>query len=404
MVQATHCQLLNVLKIAQPRLIEHSGLTPRLIDTIPGEYVMTTCKQPKPSEKLPTVLSNHQGFKPLAHGSSRLKTTELLSHSLLKRTLTMRQRLKSLANEPLDGMTQVGGFSNPPSTPLNKLEGANQTKIDGAENLTPSPDRRGLGRGYLYLLQKSILAKSSGFTIVECLLAIILVGILMTAIAPVVVLSVATRVQARRVEQATMAGRSYIDAVQSGTVKPPGLTVLLNENPSGTYTSDRNNFALSIAAPISTPINCPDDRATNPNSSYPYCAPARPNLYCVDNDGGGCTSGSPRDYIVQPFRSVVTLELDTDGTLKDKGTEGYVLGVRVYRADAFDGTNTLQTTKGNYDNKVATKVATYAGGKGNQFAPLAEFTTEIRPQAGDPGAAMKNLCDRLGGCKNTTTP
>jgi type II secretory pathway pseudopilin PulG len=276
----------------------------------------------------------------------------------------------------------------------------------------PAPTKRGLGKGYLYLLQKSITTKSSGFTIVECLLGIILVGILMTAIAPVVVLSVATRVQARRVEQATMAGRNYIDAVQSGTIKPPTNTVALYEaettTPGATTKkylgSDRPNFAAQAAVPPSTPINCPDDRSANPNSNYPYCSytPFRPNiasLYCVDNDGGGCTSGSSKDYIVQAFRSVQA----TAPNLRDPdddGSGGYVLGVRVYRADAFDGATTLQTTLENNGKKVAT----YAGGKGNQFAPLAEFTTEIRPQAGDPGAAMKNLCDRLGGCKNTTTP
>jgi prepilin-type N-terminal cleavage/methylation domain-containing protein len=67
----------------------------------------------------------------------------------------------------------------------------------------------------------------SGFTIIECLLAIILVSILLTAIAPVIALSVATRVQARRVEQATQAAKSYIDGVRAGKITPPQNIVLV---------------------------------------------------------------------------------------------------------------------------------------------------------------------------------
>ena len=70
------------------------------------------------------------------------------------------------------------------------------------------------------------------------------------------------------------------------------------------------------------------------------------------------------------------------------------MGVRVYRADAFDGAAILQTTNVNNGKKVAT----YAGGKGNQFAPIVEMTTEVRPQTDstNPGDALKNLKERFG--------
>ena len=76
----------------------------------------------------------------------------------------------------------------------------------------------------IYLKKQHLFPSSnSGFTIIESLVAIIVVGILMTAIAPTIVLSVATRVQARRVEVATDAAQSYIDGVRSGTIEPPKL-------------------------------------------------------------------------------------------------------------------------------------------------------------------------------------
>lgn len=355
---------------------------------------MTTCKQPKPSEKLQSTAPVHQGFKPLAHSPSRLKTTELLILSPLQRTLAMRQGFKPLADDGFDGMTQ----------PNLELGAVREAKTDSSKQV-------GLGKGYLYLLQRSMTTKSSGFTIIECLLAIILVGILMTAVAPVMVLSVATRVQARRVEQATMAARSYIDAVQSGTVSMPENTVLMSEvDANNKFTSDRASFA-QVAAPPSTPITCPSDITANP--IYPYCNnDISASLYCVDNDGGGCVNASPRDYIVQAFRSIRVIPSSPGGVVAppDTGTGGYVLGVRVYRADAFDGAATLQTINVNNGKKVAT----YAGGKGNQFAPLVELTTEVRPNIPNStlpvpgvtpsptptaGSAMNSLCERLGGCE-----
>jgi len=336
---------------------------------------MTTCKQPKRQEDL---------------------TPQLLT----KAPASLRE--KGEQDWSLDQRKVI-----PVPSPLRGGLGRGSSSL-----LTPSRARRALGRGYLYLLQKSISAKSSnssGFTIIECLVAIIMVSILMTAVAPVIVLSVATRVQARRVEQATMAGRNYIDAVQSGTISMPQNVVPLYEAEATTVGattkeylgSDRANFA-EVAAPPSTPISCSSDITANPY--YPYCTdndpttsdPNAPSLYCVDNDGGGCTSGSNRDFIVQGFRSVRATAPGVPDP-NDDGSGGYVLGVRVYRADAFDGAATLQTTRLNSGKKVAT----YTGGKGNQFAPLAEFTTEIPSQAeAGSGDAMKNLCDRLGGCTN----
>lgn len=296
-----------------------------------------------------------------------------------------KQRLDRLQSIPPIPLTKGGvNALNPVKTRLN--------------DLTSSPFRGGLGN-YLYLLQKSIPTKSSGFTIVECLLAIILVGILMTAISPVIVLSVATRVQARRVEQATQAARSYIDGVQSGTIPIPNNIVPLTEVTGTKFSSDRDSFATLVGAPIN-PLTCPID----PTAASYYCQnppaiapdPATQSLYCIDLDRKGCESGSSRNFVVQAFRSTNAAVPGVLGAIDD-GSKGYILGVRVYRADAFDGTRTLSTTRVIQDagNK---KVATYAGGKGNQFSPLVEMTTEVGPKrdSGNPGNALKSLKERLG--------
>lgn len=236
--------------------------------------------------------------------------------------------------------------------------------------------------------QPSPPSTQSGFTIIECLLAIIIVSILLAAIAPVIVLSVATRVQARRVEQGAQAARTYIDGVRAGTIEQPNTIVVLKEvTGTGEFNPKRGAFA-GVDPPNSTlPAACSTPKKTDPKNFY--CSlPAKPSatgksLYCIDVDGSGCTG--PRDLVVQSYRSVQDLT--------DDGSKGYLLGVRVYRADAFDGGSALQTTQDYTKAGTPTKVATYAGGKGNQKAPLAEMTTEIRGKKMD----YRSLCDRLPG-------
>jgi prepilin-type N-terminal cleavage/methylation domain-containing protein len=61
--------------------------------------------------------------------------------------------------------------------------------------------------------------RDGGYTIIESLVAMIVVSALMVMIAPVMAFSVATRVQARRTELATQAAKAYIDALRSESIK-----------------------------------------------------------------------------------------------------------------------------------------------------------------------------------------
>ena len=81
-------------------------------------------------------------------------------------------------------------------------------------------------------------SRDGGYTIIESLVAMIVVSVLMIAIAPVMAFSVATRVQARRMELATQAARTYIDALRTGAVRPTGSTPI---SPPGFPTFDTSN-------------------------------------------------------------------------------------------------------------------------------------------------------------------
>jgi len=192
-----------------------------------------------------------------------------------------------------------------------------------------------------------------GYTLMESLVAMIMVASLMVAVAPVIVFSVGTRVQARRVELASQAARSYIDAVRSGELDPPSITGLA---PSDVDTEQR--------APVQNALASCDpavDKDSDPDTpdDLVYCdteivAKASGKFYCVDGDGDGvCTSDSLTDMMV--LGGIVlprgSLSSGQTGYISDMATAnfnddldtikefGYQLLIMVYRAQAFNNTN-----------------------------------------------------------------
>lgn len=209
----------------------------------------------------------------------------------------------------------------------------------------------------------------SGFTIIECLLAIIIVSLLMTAIAPVLAISVATRVQARRVELATAAAKAYIDGVRSGEIQPPPKTI------------SATTILEKVPAPTVGTLTCKDNRA--------YCKPPGDSLYCINFENQGCSNKSLRAMIIQPFAYTSQSSADPK--------KGYQLGIRVYRADAFTSGRTLLAT-GLNKQKVD---RTFTGGTGlkTRQAPLIEMTTEI-VNDGKEATGFADLCKRVYLTKN----
>jgi len=219
-------------------------------------------------------------------------------------------------------------------------------------------------------------SSQSGFTIIESLIAIIVVSILMIGLSPVIVLSVATRVQARRVELATQAARDYVDGVRSGAIDPPEDVINVDQDSLST-----------AAAPGTTLPTC--------GTAGEYCQnDTTASLYCVDQDeSGGCENNSAKDMIVQAFRSVY--EDGNGNVVNNPAGTGYLLGIRVYRADGFQNDGNLETGQ--------TQLASM-GGLGDRKAPLFKLTTEIPPpinhEPDQADSAYQDFCDRLGGCVN----
>ena len=211
--------------------------------------------------------------------------------------------------------------------------------------------------------QHSSQPRDGGYTIIESLVAMIVVSVLMIAIAPVMAFSVATRVQARRTELATQAARTYIDALRTGAIAGP------TPGPVG------QGFPIPV---INQNNNVAD--ATAPTNSS--------KLYPLDMDGGGFSSTSSTDFYVQ---GVWRNRSDPPDPTKT----GYELMVRVYRADSFAPGVTLK------QNPKIEKKQSVVGGLGDKTIPVVEMTTQIPRTTGET-SAYESLCARLegtNGCK-----
>ncbi|NEP30705.1 hormogonium polysaccharide secretion pseudopilin HpsB [Moorena sp. SIO3B2] len=217
-------------------------------------------------------------------------------------------------------------------------------------------------------------SSDAGFTIMESLMAMLIITILMLGISPMIVLGVANRVQSRRVELAVQAARGYIDGVRSGAIDHPEDKVTMTDDDIRTK---RDKFAKTDAPPPTSKLN-----GCNKNS---YCEnDPNTSIYCIDLDEGGCSSDSPRDLIIQAFRSITS-----SGDPSNNIDKSYFLGVRVYRADAFKDKGDLTI------GEKGAKAKARGPGLSDRKAPLVEMTTEIT--TGTPDFSL--FCQRLGGCK-----
>jgi prepilin-type N-terminal cleavage/methylation domain-containing protein len=252
-----------------------------------------------------------------------------------------------------------------------------------------------------------------GFTIIESLLAIIVVGILLVGIAPVIALSVATRVQARRVESATQAARTYIEGTRARSIQAPNARVYLDSSKIAASQSGLVFDGAVTSPPADALGQCATkDDAKNKKecetNNYLNGNPTDGNtssLYCFDVDGdGGCSADSIQDMIIQAFRSTRLDAPTTDkAVIAADASQGYILGVRVYRADAFDGNGELKASNATTN----VRADTFAGGLGDRKAPLIEMTTDITVR-GDITRLFANICTRLNSkgtsCGSSPTP
>lgn len=152
-------------------------------------------------------------------------------------------------------------------------------------------------------MDKEYLSGENGLTLIECLVAIVVIAATIGMIAPITVMAVATRVQNQRAEQAALIAQSELDRIR--------LTV----ERGGNYTLDDVPSTSGAIRDVPAPENV---NAANALTTFDATRPID-----IDNDGDN-------DYAVQTFRTEGDVDASTGQPI------AFELGVRVYRADAVE--------------------------------------------------------------------
>jgi prepilin-type N-terminal cleavage/methylation domain-containing protein len=202
--------------------------------------------------------------------------------------------------------------------------------------------------------------QDQGFTLIESLVAIVVISVLIVGIAPTLALTVASRVQARRVDLATQAARAYIDGVRGAAVPIPQNfvnSVLVSGRPKKLTDSDFPASLMTISYPFST---------------------VDPGIR-VDTNNNGFSVNDPQDLILMPVRNngsngTAPYNTGPDGSTADitrLQKQGFELVVRVYRADAFSGSTP--------PTQVVEAKSIFTSTNGSRNYPLVVMRAEVLP-------------------------
>ncbi|MBW4541497.1 MAG: type II secretion system GspH family protein [Myxacorys chilensis ATA2-1-KO14] len=220
----------------------------------------------------------------------------------------------------------------------------------------------------LQLVQRQAVKRSDqGLTLIEGLVAIIVVTITVVSITPPIFWATGSRVQTRRAEQALQLAQGEIDRVRALVERDKfDLTNLPPD--AGTEEEVRAGIAAPNSAQENKVVTANPSCSSKTNVSIPD---AQNKYIQVDVDldqNGNCDA----DFLVQTFRS---RGLDANGNAIAAGQKpaGFVMGVRVY---SFVARENLNANKGEKE-QVSLKGTT---GLGNQLQrPLAVLYSTIVP-------------------------
>ena len=235
------------------------------------------------------------------------------------------------------------------------------------------------GKPALMLIHRSSIAKRSdqGLTLIEGLIAMVIISLTMVSITPPIFWAVATRVQTQRAEQALKLAQGEVDRTR--TIVERGETAKVLDLPRDVGSL---NVRTGVAAPntagtgVISIRDCGGTAGTLP--------PATIATFARIDTNGDCTP----DYLLQAFRSQ---GLDQNGTPFTGATgqilSGFVISVRVYSALAAPEL---------LANRGSTQPASLKGtnGLGNQLnRPLAVlYSTIVRSNASQNLDLYQKLC------------
>lgn len=219
----------------------------------------------------------------------------------------------------------------------------------------------------LHLVQRrAAKCSDQGLTLIEGLVAIIVVTITVVSITPPIFWATGSRVQTRRAEQALQLAQGEIDRVRALVERDKFDSTDLPPD-AGTEEEVRAGIAAPNSAQENKVVSAnPTCTSTPKSKSVPD---AKEKYIQVDVDIDGTCEA---DFLIQTFRST---GLNATGTALASGEKpaGFVMGVRVY---SFVARENLNANKGEKE-QVSLKGTT---GLGNQLQrPLAVLYSTIVP-------------------------
>lgn len=205
---------------------------------------------------------------------------------------------------------------------------------------------------------------NKGLTLIECLVAIVVIGTTTAAIGPMMIFSVATRVQNQKTEQALQLAQGEIDKVR-----------LVIEQ-GGDYGDKLNNLKLFKSTGSFASTNATAASVLPPNSFIPSTATVgnERQARLIDIDGNGSN-----DFAIQLFRTPgLEVRAQTAGITASTPVV-FNLGVRVYdaRADSTaltTSTASLTFTSGEGQRRQRPLAVIYSQiGQGDRDASLCQY-------------------------------
>lgn len=243
--------------------------------------------------------------------------------------------------------------------------------------MTPPPISSRLPRRLVtaFLLQNRARSPK-GLTLIECLVAILMVALLATAIAPALALAVATRVQSQKSEQALQLAQTEIDRVRRLTERGQAndtLPAYLAQLPPRVAGLDNTNQAARGQPAPGSQVEIDRVNLTSANKTLGVkINPAETGTTLATD----CRTDASCDFAVQIYRSKGYPDSATDVP------SAFVMGVRVYDYRAVTSGATLSTDPA--------ALALSAGDGGRSQKPLAVLYTTIAA-----GEREKSLCDLI---------
>ncbi|PZV15633.1 MAG: hypothetical protein DCF22_06765 [Leptolyngbya sp.] len=173
-------------------------------------------------------------------------------------------------------------------------------------------------------------APEKGLTLIECLVAIVIISITVVAITPPIFVATASRIQSRRAEQANAIAQAEIDRIRA--IVERGSSYTTAQLPASGGAGDATAIAAATGvntALLASPGICPGNK-------YPATAAIATQVIPVDVDGD-CKP----EFAMQVFRSNDCTPASLQAVVPPVAPYAFTAGVRVYGYEAGPPNNPM---------------------------------------------------------------